>query len=126
MLFKVPVQSCENGPYQYLVCRLFLSVILCSLGFVHQIKFQLHKPLKTMSKEFYKFFTNLFIAIHGLSSVVVEELTFAIFQLVLLITHVLLDLCAVFLSPERKTLLVLQLNAVGESSLMKWVKVILD
>lgn len=59
-------------------------------------------------------------------SVVVEELTFAIFQLVLLITHVLLDLCAVFLSPERKTLLVLQLNAVGESSLMKWVKVILD
>lgn len=79
-----------------------------------------------MSKEFYKFFTNLILAIHSLSSVVVEELTFAIFQLVLSITQVLLDLCEVFLSPERKTVLVLQLNAVGESSLMKWVKVILD
>lgn len=39
-----------------------------------------------------KFFTNLVLAVHLRSSLAVEELTFAVFHLLPLITQVLLDL----------------------------------
>lgn len=57
----------------------------------------------------------LVLAIHLLNFIVVEELTSAVFQLVLLITHVLLDLCGIFLSQERTTAITFQLRL--------WVKV---
>lgn len=75
-------------------------------------KITITQIIQNVQRNWQQFLTILILAVHLLSAVV-EELTFAIFQLVLLIAQVLPDLCEIFLSQERATVITLPTECCG-------------